>query len=91
MAAMKPAVALSTPRPSGPLASWALRHVSTAVGALGRLARQPFASLMTILVIAVTLALPAAMHLLIKNAQSISASWDSALDFSIYLNAYTSI
>jgi cell division transport system permease protein len=43
------------------------------------------------LVIAVTLALPAAMHLLIKNAQSISASWDSALDFSIYLNADTSI
>ncbi len=91
MAAMRPAETLSAPRSSGPLASWALRHVSTAVGALGRLARQPFASLMTILVIAVTLALPSAMHLLIKNAQSMSASWDSALDFSIYLNADTSI
>jgi cell division transport system permease protein len=49
------------------------------------LSRQPFASLMTILVIAVTLALPAAMHLVIKNAKSISAGWDSALDFSVYL------
>ena len=91
MAALKPAAALSTSRSSGPLASWALRHVSTAVAALGRLTRQPFASLMTILVIAVTLALPSALHLLIKNAQSISASWDSALDFSIYLQADTSI
>ena len=91
MAALKPAAALTTSRSSGPLASWVLRHVSTAVAALGRLTRQPFASLMTILVIAVTLALPSALHLLIKNAQSISASWDSALDFSIYLQADTSI
>ena len=42
---------------------------------------------MTILVIAVTLSLPAAMYLVIKNARSLSASWDSALDFSVYLKA----
>jgi cell division transport system permease protein len=85
---VKPAHA---PRASGALRSWGSLHVSTAVAALQRLARQPFASLMTILVIAVTLALPSAMHLLIKNAQSISASWDSALDFSVYLETGTSI
>lgn len=62
-----------------------MRHVGTAVGSLGRLSRQPFASLMIILVIGVTLALPAAMHLVIKNAQLISSSWDNALDFSVYL------
>jgi cell division transport system permease protein len=55
------------------------------VAALGRLAKQPFASLMTILVIAVTLALPAALHLVIKNAQAISGHWANALDFSVYL------
>jgi cell division transport system permease protein len=55
------------------------------VGALGRLARQPFASLLTVLVIAVTLALPAAMHLIIKNVESVSGSWANALDFSVYL------
>lgn len=70
---------------AGPIATWALLHVNTAKAALLRLTRQPFASLMTILVIAVTLALPAAMHLMIKNAQSISDSWDNALDFSVYL------
>lgn len=67
------------------LSSWAIRHLSTAIAALGRLSRQPFSSLMTVLVIGVTLALPAAMHLIIKNAQVISSSWDNALDFSVYL------
>jgi cell division transport system permease protein len=91
MAAVKPAAASNAPRTSGPLKNWAGRHVSTAVGAFHRLARQPFASLMTILVIGVTLALPSAMHLLIKNAQSISATWDNALDFSVYLKTGTSV
>ena len=70
---------------AGPVSIWFLLHVSTCIGALGRLARQPFASLMTVLVIAVTLALPASMHLVIKNAQSIGNNWENALDFSVYL------
>lgn len=74
-------------RSSGPVSNWFLLHVRTCVGALGRLARQPFASLMTVLVIAVTLALPASMHLVIKNAQSISGNWENALDFSVYLKS----
>jgi cell division transport system permease protein len=86
MAGMKSAEALQAPRKTGRLSGWFRRHGSTAVAALGRLSRQPFASLMTVLVIAITLALPAAMHLVIKNAQAISASWDNALDFSVYLN-----
>ncbi|HEX7062898.1 MAG TPA: permease-like cell division protein FtsX [Woeseiaceae bacterium] len=64
---------------------WLLRHVATAVGALGRLARAPFASLLTVLVIAVTLALPAALHLGIRNIQSLSGNWANALDFAVYL------
>lgn len=73
----------------GPRA-WLLRHVGTSIGSLGRLARQPFASFLTILVIAVTLALPAALHLVIKNVQSLSGSWANALDFSLYLADGTS-
>jgi cell division transport system permease protein len=72
---------------AGPVSTWCLLHVRTCIAALGRLVRQPFASLMTVLVIAVTLALPAAMHLVIKNAQSISGNWDNALDFSVYLKS----
>lgn len=85
-----PNVLHASPAP-GRLSIWFVRHMRTGIAAFRRLMRQPFASLMTILVIAVTLALPAAMHLVIKNAQSISATWDNALDFSVYLNTGTSI
>lgn len=67
------------------MTGWLTRHASTAVGSLGRLFRQPFASLMIILVIAVTLAIPASLNLVVKNAQSVSAGWDNALDFSVYM------
>lgn len=76
---------LAPARSSGMLSTWASRHLSTSVAALGRVARQPFASFLTILVIAVTLALPAALHLVVKNAQAISGGWANALDFSVYL------
>ncbi|MDH3440810.1 MAG: permease-like cell division protein FtsX [Gammaproteobacteria bacterium] len=91
MADVKSSEALKAPQKTGRLSGWFVRHTSTAIAALGRLSRQPFASLMTILVIAVTLALPAAMHVVVKNARSISASWDNALDFSVYLNKETTI
>ena len=70
---------------SGPMSIWFARHVSTSIGSLGRLSRQPFASLMIILVIAVTLAIPASLNLIVKNAHSVSSGWDNVLDFSIYL------
>jgi len=91
MAIRQPSEALAPVRSSGSMQIWALRHVSTCVGALGRLAKQPFANLMTILVIAVTLAVPAAMHLMIKNAQSISGKLENALDFSVYLTSDTTL
>ena len=49
------------------MAAWLTRHVSTSIGALGRLARHPLSSLMIILVIAVTQALPAAVNLVVEN------------------------
>ena len=85
MAVTRHSDAVAPVRSSGPLSTWFMRHVSTSIGSLGRLVRQPFASLMIILVIAVTLAIPAALNLVVKNAQAISAGWDNALDFSIYL------
>jgi len=88
---MKSSDALAAPRRRKPITNWAIRHVSTAIAALGRLSRQPFASLMTVLVIGVTLALPAAMHVVIKNAQVISSSWNNALDFSVYLRTDVSL
>ena len=46
---------------------------------------------MIILVIAVTLALPAAINVIVKNVQSVSSSWNNALDFSVYLRQDLSV
>jgi cell division transport system permease protein len=73
-------------RSSGALSIWVGRHFSMAGQSLGRLLKQPFASLMIVLVIAVTLALPAALNLIVKNAAAVSGSWDNALDFSVFLD-----
>ena len=85
MAVTRHSDAVAPVRSSGPISIWFTRHVSTAVGSLGRLVRQPFASLMIVLVIAVTLAIPAALNLVVKNAQAITSGWDNALDFSVFL------
>ncbi len=78
-------------RSAGPLSTWIGQHFNMAGQSLGRLLRQPFASLMIVLVIAVTLALPAALNLIVKNAAAVSGSWDNALDFSVFLNRDVSL
>lgn len=65
--------------------AWITRHLQTLVGALGRLGGQPLATLMTMLVIGIALALPACLYLFIKNAQDAGKTWDRALDLSVYL------
>ena len=61
-------------------------HAQNLLGALGRVARQPVGSLMTIAVIAIALALPAGLRVLLNNAQILSGSWDGAIDFTVYLD-----
>lgn len=73
-------------RSQGAVSIWFGRHVGTAGTAFTKILRQPFASLMIVLVIAITLALPAALNLLVKNAAAVSGNWDNALDFSVFLD-----
>ncbi len=70
---------------SGGVLAWLLRHVQTGRSALARLASQPLSTVLTMLVIAITLALPAGLHLAVKNAARLSGGWESAVDFSVYL------
>jgi cell division transport system permease protein len=60
-------------------------HRTNFVGALARIAAQPFASMLTILVIATALALPAGLRVAVSNADVLSRSWQSAADFTAYL------
>ncbi len=85
MAVTRNADAVAPVRRSSPFSIWLARHASTSLGSLGRLVRQPLSSLMIILVIGVTLAIPAAINVVIKNVQAVSGSWDNALDFSVFL------
>jgi len=65
--------------------AWLERHVQTLVGSLGRLWAQPFATLLTILVIGIALALPACLHVLVQNVRLASGGWGNALDISVYM------
>lgn len=91
MAVTKHSDAVAPLRSAGPVTIWLGRHGRTARASFGRLVQQPFASLMIILVIAVTLAIPAALNLAIKNFTAISAGWDDALDFSVFLDTGVSL
>lgn len=62
-----------------------IRHLQQATGSLGDLWRTPLASMMTILVLGISLTLPATLHLFTKNAQQISNQWNSAAEISVFL------
>jgi cell division transport system permease protein len=61
------------------------RHAQVLVGSLGRILRTPFATLMTMGVIAVALALPLLLNLFLENAQIASGNWNEAYDLSVYM------
>ncbi|MFO1407717.1 MAG: permease-like cell division protein FtsX [Steroidobacteraceae bacterium] len=65
--------------------AWLERHLQTLVGSLGRLWTQPFATLLTVLVIGIALALPACLHVLVQNVREASGGWSNALDVSVYM------
>jgi cell division transport system permease protein len=60
-------------------------HAQNFVSSLGRLVRQPFSAALTGLVIAIALALPAGMRVIVNNADVLSESWESVADFTVYL------
>jgi len=70
---------------------WLERHLQTLVGSLGRLWQQPFATLLTILVIGIALALPACLHVLVQNVRAASGGWSNALDVSVYMKPSASL
>ena len=70
---------------------WLERHLQTMVGSLGRLWQQPFATLLTVLVIGIALALPACLHVMVQNVREASGGWSNALDVSVYMKQSASL
>jgi len=60
-------------------------HKKVLRDSLSRLIQTPFPTLMTIGVIAIALALPAGLFVLLKNAQTLSRDWDGNAQISVYL------
>ncbi|MDH3931006.1 MAG: permease-like cell division protein FtsX, partial [Chromatiales bacterium] len=75
---------------NNPLGSYLLRHLQNFLGTLGRICRHPVSSLMTMSVIGIALALPAALYVVVENGRAIVGGWDSVADLSVYLDRQVS-
>lgn len=71
---------------AGTLEVWLARHAQTFLASLGRLAQQPAATAMTMAVVAVALALPLFLNVLLQNTWAATAQWNQAFDLSVYLS-----
>jgi len=67
------------------LVSWGTRHVQVFLSALGELSRAPLATLMTVLMVGIALALPAGLYLVVANARAVTAGWDRSTQMSVFL------
>ena len=70
--------------------SWLVNHQGVAKTSLNRLLAEPLASLMTWLVIAIALALPAALYVSLQNIEAVTGQWQGNARISLYLQNSTS-
>jgi cell division transport system permease protein len=67
--------------------TWAARHLQAGLGALGRLVRRPLATLLTVTVIALALALPAGLWVFVTNARAATGDVAEAVEVTVYLKS----
>ncbi|MCB1623406.1 MAG: permease-like cell division protein FtsX [Pseudomonadales bacterium] len=71
------------------MSTWIARHVQALLGALGRLARMPLATVLTVVVIGVALAIPVALALVVQNARVATGDFRNAIDFTVHFKLGT--
>lgn len=74
---------------SSPFKAWLTNHARTLIASLGTMSRQPASSFMTVAVIAIALALPSGLFVLLNNASHVSVGWDNSAQISVFLKAST--
>ena len=67
------------------LKRWALENLRVMFATLGRLWREPGATALTATVIGVTLALPAGLHVVVRDLSAVTYSWEGTLQVSLFL------
>jgi cell division transport system permease protein len=74
---------------SGAVSSYGTRHLQALFGAAGRLVRSPLATLLTLIVIGVALALPAGLALLVNNLRVATGDFSNTVDFTVHFEIGT--
>jgi cell division transport system permease protein len=64
-------------------------HLRQAISSLGELWRSPLWTLITVAVLGVSMTLPTTLHLLVKNIQQVSRSYDQSFEISLFLQNET--
>ncbi len=67
------------------IARYLTLHLENLTGAVARVVDRPLGSLMTVLVIAIALVVPAGLRVMVDNARALSGTWQGAADFTVYL------
>ena len=67
------------------LKSYFLSHLRNCVSCLGTMWREPWNSILTVIVIGVALALPTGLMAFVANAQKINTHWDNGIQMSVFL------
>lgn len=67
------------------LSRWRQLHVRNCIDTLLEFRNQPVATILTVSVIGIALALPASLNLLVQNGRNLAGGWESARDFSVYM------
>ncbi|QSX29948.1 permease-like cell division protein FtsX [Shewanella cyperi] len=71
---------------SGRIVMFFIRHLQQGMASMGELWRNPVSSVMTMAVLGVSLSLPAALQVLVKNAETVTQSWNSAAEISLFID-----
>lgn len=76
----------NSPHRSSWLRAYFGHHLRSSMTTLNRLYAQPVATLMTITVIAIALALPAGLYIALSNIAQLSSGWDGSTQISLFLH-----
>ena len=72
-------------RATSPLGTWVDHHAYSVVASLGRVFRKPWASLLTIAVMALALALPLGLWLVLGNLERLAGNIERSREISVFL------
>lgn len=67
------------------MSNYLLRHLQVLLASLGQMARAPVATLLTLVVLGITLALPAGLYVTIANIERLGSGWDRGAQISLFL------